>query len=176
MLPLPSLVALSGARADAAFAGAFVRSSSRSLSGLVAVAVFRSPVVAGAFSRTWGARVPALCWGCTVVSIAPGLWGVSVPCAVAAAPGRRAAVFSAAWSLFRSGVLATCGGCLRAAWAGALFVLARNAAVFDSEGFGAKLARVPITGLTLHDTTIYGPDAAAGHRGDLARIAVFRSG
>ena len=64
---------------------------------------------------------------------------------------------------------------LRVARAGALLVLAINAAVFDSAGFGAKLARLPITGLTLHDDPIYGPGAAPAHRGDLARIAVFRS-
>jgi ubiquinone/menaquinone biosynthesis C-methylase UbiE len=64
---------------------------------------------------------------------------------------------------------------LRVARAGALFVLAINAAVFDSAGFGAKLARLPIVGLTLHDERIYGPGADAAHRGDLVRIAVFRS-
>ena len=64
---------------------------------------------------------------------------------------------------------------LRVARPDALFVLAINAAVFDSAGFGAKLARLPITGLTLHDTTIFGPDADPAHRGDLAKIAVFRS-
>ncbi|HUE46977.1 MAG TPA: class I SAM-dependent methyltransferase [Aestuariivirgaceae bacterium] len=64
---------------------------------------------------------------------------------------------------------------LRVARAGALFVLAINAAVFDSAGFGATLARLPITGLTLHDRPIYGPDTDPAHRDDLARIAVFRS-
>jgi ubiquinone/menaquinone biosynthesis C-methylase UbiE len=64
---------------------------------------------------------------------------------------------------------------LRVAKAGALFVLAINAAVFDTAGFGAKLAKMPITGLTLNDTTMYGPHADPAHRGDLARIAVFRS-
>jgi ubiquinone/menaquinone biosynthesis C-methylase UbiE len=64
---------------------------------------------------------------------------------------------------------------LRVARAGALFVLAINAAVFDSAGFGAKLARLPITGLTLQDEPIYGPGADPAHRGDIVRIAVFRS-
>ena len=64
---------------------------------------------------------------------------------------------------------------LRVARPGALFVLAINAAVFDSAGFGAKLARLPITGLALHDEPIYGPGADPAHRDDLARIAVFRS-
>ena len=64
---------------------------------------------------------------------------------------------------------------LRVARAGALFVLAINAAVFDSAGFGTKLARLPIAGLTLHDEPIYGPGADPAHRGDLVRISVFRS-
>jgi ubiquinone/menaquinone biosynthesis C-methylase UbiE len=64
---------------------------------------------------------------------------------------------------------------LRVARAGALFVMGINAAMFDSAGFGAKLAGLPISGLRLHDTAIYGPDADPAHRGDLSRIAVFRS-
>jgi ubiquinone/menaquinone biosynthesis C-methylase UbiE len=63
---------------------------------------------------------------------------------------------------------------LRIARAGALFVMGINAAMFDSAGFGAKLAGLPISGLRLHDTAIYGPDADPAHRGDLSRIAVFR--
>ena len=64
---------------------------------------------------------------------------------------------------------------VRVARAGALFVLAINAAVFDSAGFGAKLACLPTTGLTLHDEPIYGPGADPAHRGDIVRIAAFRS-
>lgn len=65
---------------------------------------------------------------------------------------------------------------VRVARPNALLVLAINAAVFDSAGFGAKLARLPITGLALHDATIFGPDADPAHRDDLARVAVFRRG
>lgn len=64
---------------------------------------------------------------------------------------------------------------LRVARSGALFVLAINAAVFDSAGFGAKLASLPITGLTLHDDQLFGPGADPAHHGDIVRIAVFRS-
>jgi hypothetical protein len=47
--------------------------------------------------------------------------------------------------------------------------------MFDSAGFGAKLAKLPITGLSLHDGSIYGPDADPTNRNDTVRIAVFRS-
>jgi SAM-dependent methyltransferase len=63
---------------------------------------------------------------------------------------------------------------VRIARAGALFVLAINAEVFESAGFAEKLAGLEITGLRLHDEPIYGPGADPEHRGDIVRIAVFR--
>lgn len=83
--------------------GVSFRSSSRAFSGFVAVARFSSPVAAGRFARSWGARLgPACCWCCVrPVSAAAGVapsWVVSVPVApppVAVGRGRASRVLAA---------------------------------------------------------------------------------
>ena len=56
----------------------FVRASSRSLSGFVLVASFRSCAAASAFARRWAVRLPAACRGCAVRRSGAS-WSVSVP-------------------------------------------------------------------------------------------------
>lgn len=90
VLMFPSFSAVSASSGSGAFAGvplagAFsVRRSRRSASGWVAVVGFFSPSVAGAFAALWSARLPAVCRGCVVRSVA-GAHGarffVSVPVA-----------------------------------------------------------------------------------------------
>lgn len=65
---------------------------------------------------------------------------------------------------------------LRIARPGAIFVLAINAEHFAARGFDAKLAALDpdIEGLQHHDVNIYGANAGADHKDDLASIAVFR--
>jgi len=79
-LPLVSLVRCSASAAGAAFAGCFVRSSSRALSGAVCVSAFSSRAVAAQFARVWAGRLPSRC-GCAVRR-AGGLFVVSVPVVV----------------------------------------------------------------------------------------------
>jgi hypothetical protein len=68
---------------SASLLGVSVRPSARALSGAVAVVLFSSSSAAGAFARSWAARLPAACRGCVVRSV-PGGWSVSVPVAVPA--------------------------------------------------------------------------------------------
>lgn len=65
---------------------------------------------------------------------------------------------------------------LRIARPGAIFVLAVNAEHFVARGFTAKFAQLEphIEGLQHHDVNIYGANAHAGHKDDLASVAVFR--
>ncbi|AXI40730.1 class I SAM-dependent methyltransferase [Sulfitobacter sp. SK011] len=65
---------------------------------------------------------------------------------------------------------------LRIARRGAIFVLAVNAEHFVARGFAEKFALLEphIEGLQRHDVNIYGADADATHKDDLASIAVFR--
>ncbi|MGJ5619466.1 class I SAM-dependent DNA methyltransferase [Sulfitobacter sp. MF3-043] len=65
---------------------------------------------------------------------------------------------------------------LRIARCGAVFVLAVNAEHFVARGFAEKFALIEphIEGLQHHDVNIYGADADATHKDDLASITVFR--
>ncbi len=65
---------------------------------------------------------------------------------------------------------------LRVARPGAQFALSINAKHFEKLGFGdafKQLQRDQITGLTLHETRIYGDLAAGPNRNDTAFIALF---
>lgn len=64
---------------------------------------------------------------------------------------------------------------LRVARRGAQFAISINAAHFASQGFDAKLNALAgrISGLTLPETRIYGPNAADEHKDDTAFIALF---
>ena len=65
---------------------------------------------------------------------------------------------------------------MRIAQSGARFVIGINAAHFEARGFAAKFAMLEphISDLDLRDVDIYGAGVDAAHRGDQARVAVFR--
>lgn len=66
---------------------------------------------------------------------------------------------------------------LRAAAPQALFVISVNAQHFESAGFAAKLddLKDQITDITFKDVRIYDDRADAAHRGDIARLMIFRT-
>jgi predicted TPR repeat methyltransferase len=67
---------------------------------------------------------------------------------------------------------------LRIAAPGALFALSIHTGVYEPAGFAAKLAELggAISGLTLEQVAIYGPEADAAHRDHRGFVARFRKG